>query len=1346
MTRRAHITPQRRSRRRGIVASLLFCLALIALPASAATFRDDFNGFLWTNNDGTDNWSTAWFVGGNATLRGTTLAMREEDTEVRRAADLSGYATAQLVVDYATEGRLEGNDRFEVQVSTDASNWTTVAQRQNDGSGIISADITAFISPTTWVRLLIENNTDGGGEYFIIDSVEIVALPPASTVTLIGDYRLDGPGWTGVPGEVVDSSGNGLDGDVVGSPVSSPAYVCNGAEMDGGGYIEIGDNALLDLPDALTAMAWINPATLPSGSALKTILSKDTNYEFHLQNDEIYWWWNTSSGATRTLTTSGANIPIGAWTHVAVVYSRTAAEQVIYINGVPRASDNRGEVLATNGLPLQIGADQGAAGREFEGLIDEVRVYEGGMTQAEVQAAMMETHPCPEPPLTCFTDDFNRASLGTDWAVNSSSGSFGLPRIINGRLRLTDDSNNVATAASLMRLFPGANNKVVLEFDYNAYDGNGADGVAVTFSDAGVTPVPGGYGGSLGYAQRCGIPGFAGGWLGVGIDEYGNFANPTECRSGGTGREQDSVAIRGSGAGTTGYPYVAGTGPLSPGIDQGGGTPGPGHRYRITVDHLLGGGQAFVTVERDTTGSGNNYQEIVPEFDIFNVNPGQSTVPEDWLLSFTGSTGGSTNIHELDNLQVCAARIEPYTTIDHFRFYHDGAGLTCSPENIVVRACMNPDCSVEYTGTVDATLAPTGWVGGDTQSFTSGATLQLWHTTPGTATLGVLSSTPERTPFNQDRCYVGGIQQPDCSMLFRDSGFAFDVPDHAADTPQSVTVRAVRRDDTTQQCVPGFSNVSRDVNFWYEYLNPATGTLDVSVDGVALGGSVPGTARTLAFDANGEAVIEVQYPDAGSMRLQARYEGSAGTDDAGLVMLGQDDFVARPAGFVLDVPGNPAAADATGGVFVQAGADFEVTATAVNASGNPTPNYGREATPESVRLEHALVEPAGGNVGVLDSTTGFGAFGADCDGNPAAAGTACGRFRWDDVGIISFLPGIGDADYLGAGDVTGPLLPRVGRFIPARLGVSASTPQFADACAGGGFTYLGEPFGFDTDPVFTVQGLNRQGNVTANYDAAFWRLATTLAGRTYVNNAAGTSATVGVDTLGSVTEGGISTPPFDGTRTYALGAETLAYAKPATPEAPFDAQVHLDLAASDLTDADGACHDPDQNGVCDGFRLADIGGTELRWGRLALDNAFGSELVDLPVAMRLEYFDGGAFVLNTADSCAAAPLLALSDPDAGDALGTGDTCVLDTGTPGVSGVGCPAAAPLGQQYSATATSGRFNVWLAAPGAPGDLVLGADAPAWLEYDWGGAGAADPAARTSFGIYSGSPRQIYIREVY
>ncbi|MBF4386279.1 hypothetical protein, partial [Vibrio anguillarum] len=93
---------------------------------------------------------------------------------------------------------------------------------------------------------------------------------------------------------------------------------------------------------------------------------------------------------------------------------------------------------------------------------------------------------------------------------------------------------------------------VEVEFDYFAYGGNGADGVAIVFSDASVTPQVGAFGGPLGFGYKVNEqkPGFAGGWLGIGLDEYGNYS--IEGGGNGPGRRRQAVVLRGSGSGYSG--------------------------------------------------------------------------------------------------------------------------------------------------------------------------------------------------------------------------------------------------------------------------------------------------------------------------------------------------------------------------------------------------------------------------------------------------------------------------------------------------------------------------------------------------------------------------------------------------------------------------------------------------------------------------------------------------------------------------------------------------------------------------------------------------------------------------
>ena len=64
-----------------------------------------------------------------------------------------------------------------------------------------------------------------------------------------------------------------------------------------------------------------------------------------------------------------------------------------------------------------------------------------------------------------------------------------------------------------------------------------------------------------------------------------------------------------------------------------------------------------------------------------------------------------------------------------------------------------------------------------------------------------------------------------------------------------------------------------------------------------------------------------------------------------------------------------------------------------------------------------------------------------------------------------------------------------------------------------------------------------------------------------------------------------------------------------------------------------------------------------------------------------------------------------------------------------------------------ANSASGVVWR-APGAGnvGTLDVGATVPAWLQFNWTGAGLAGPTARIGFGIYAADERTIHQREVY
>lgn len=250
------------------------------------------------------------------------------------------------------------------------------------------------------------------------------AVPASASLTVlpgaITHFRMDEPagGWTGAANEVVDSGGTGLHGRRVttsGTPPASPVVpvptiksqypavvgdFCNAGNFGGNAVVRVPSNPKFDYTTQLSASTWIYPTAYPSGgSDLFSILSNDRNYEFHLTpSGKLYWWWEAST------LTSAATIPLNQWTHVAITFNSTAAgrRQIIYINGVPDTATNNWQgTLSPNPCDFHIGGDVATGScallgaRNFQGRVDEAKLYDYELAAAEVRADMLLGRTCP---------------------------------------------------------------------------------------------------------------------------------------------------------------------------------------------------------------------------------------------------------------------------------------------------------------------------------------------------------------------------------------------------------------------------------------------------------------------------------------------------------------------------------------------------------------------------------------------------------------------------------------------------------------------------------------------------------------------------------------------------------------------------------------------------------------------------------------------------------------------------------------------------------------------------------------------------------------------------------------
>lgn len=947
--------------------------------------------------------------------------------------------------------------------------------------------------------------------------------------------------------------------------------------------------------------------------------------------------------------------------------------------------------------------------------------------------------------LACFTDDFNRSAVGDDWALKVL-GTSSPPSIVNNRLRFTPASGNQATSSTYQRLFPAENNLVEIEFDYFAWSsqsGTGADGIAISLSDASITPQPGSFGGALGYAQRNnGTPGFAGGWLGIALDEYGNFSNPAEGKNGGPGFRPQAVAIRGS-AGTS-YRYLTGTNAnLIPKIDvRSTASAQPNHRYKIIIDSRTPG-KAMVSVLRDTQNRDNpaDYVTLIAPFDALSFQ-GQAPVPEKFYLSITGSTGGSNNNHEMDNFKVCALKSEPVgAQVHHFEFDYSSSPLTCKAETMTVRACKDAACNL-FSDPVQASLSPhpitngAWYVAGNATNVinvTNGiAQVDLRHNVTSPITIGVSASIPGTIAGSNTLCRRGSaaLNAASCTLSFAESGFIFDVPDKLANKPVSdILITAVKKSSTTQECVPTFANATKSVSFWSSYISPDNSAmitpLSVQVNDQVIGRqSTAATAMPVRFEADGKARIKVNYPDAGKMQLDARLNATG--EDTGLVIIGSDQFVSFPVGLCVkakDTNASCSAGNASCNVYKKAGEPFDLIIQGkawesdvdLNYCDNlSTSNYAQN----DIVLGHTLTAPAGKSLGEI--STKYNHLAALNNINTVSQSVS-------EVGVFKFSadPPLG---YLGSNfyDIPLAVSANIGRFVPASFEVINSS--ISAAC--NTFSYMDQ--GFDID--YTLVARNMGGAITQNYIGAFAKASISLAGE---------NANNGVDLSSRLTTPGIPNTAWDkGVATITgtnLGANLTNFSRLSPPlvDGPFESLV-LGLKVQDNDGNYASIASPDMNaantqGPCTSCDAKTLGTTKSRHGRIVMDNTYGPESETLLMPTYAQYWNGSTWIINGDDSCTSVTPALDNSAVYLPVIVTGQSIVREQPNPNTT------AGKLTLTWRNTGT----NLYR------GQVTAPLSVQPWLKWYWNWDSAAPnvlahPRASAFFGRYRGHDRIIYWRE--
>jgi hypothetical protein len=185
--------------------------------------------------------------------------------------------------------------------------------------------------------------------------------------------------------KVSDSSGNGLQGEFVGNPVWRSAGRIGGTlEFSGDGdYVVIGNQPQFDLTKAITVAAWIKVNRFDRN--WQSIVGKgDLSWRIARDRDRDCVQFAFNAMPQEQLLKGQIPVNDGKWHHVAGVYD--GHTMYLYVDGKLDLSRETTTDIPLSDKPVYIGENSQATGRFWNGLIDDVRVYNRPLNAVEIAA------------------------------------------------------------------------------------------------------------------------------------------------------------------------------------------------------------------------------------------------------------------------------------------------------------------------------------------------------------------------------------------------------------------------------------------------------------------------------------------------------------------------------------------------------------------------------------------------------------------------------------------------------------------------------------------------------------------------------------------------------------------------------------------------------------------------------------------------------------------------------------------------------------------------------------------------------------------------------------------------
>ena len=222
----------------------------------------------------------------------------------------------------------------------------------------------------------------------------------------------------------VDASANPATIVVHGSLNSVEGKLDNGLEFNGdnANRLEVISAAKLEGMSALTIAAWVLPRNIADYEGMSIVSKRNAFNDGDVYN--LFTW--TGQVVNGRVNGNNANIGLSTtvledetWYHITLVFDGqgNAGEKIkLYVNGILESSDTHPDnAVGGGGAPVWIGELDANRGFAWDGIMDEVRIYDHAISEVEILSAM-EGKPWPY----AFGPDPADGALLSDTWVNLS--------------------------------------------------------------------------------------------------------------------------------------------------------------------------------------------------------------------------------------------------------------------------------------------------------------------------------------------------------------------------------------------------------------------------------------------------------------------------------------------------------------------------------------------------------------------------------------------------------------------------------------------------------------------------------------------------------------------------------------------------------------------------------------------------------------------------------------------------------------------------------------------------------------------------------------------------------------